>query len=54
MNKENNFDFETIVFKVVDEVKSLLSPEKWNSELLDCSKNEVLALFYIYRQHLHI
>lgn len=49
MNKENNFDFETIVFKVVDEVKSLLSPEKWNSELLDCSKNEVLALFYIYR-----
>lgn len=49
MEKENNFNFEDIVYRITDEIKFLLSPDKWNTALLDCSKNEILTLFFLYR-----
>ncbi|HPF28831.1 MAG TPA: MarR family transcriptional regulator [Lachnospiraceae bacterium] len=48
--KEDNQMLEQEMLKFVDEVKDLLSPQLWNSILLDCTKNEVLILWLLYRQ----
>jgi DNA-binding MarR family transcriptional regulator len=41
---------EGFIFEVIDQFKFLFFPEQWNNTFLDYSKNEVFALFYIYRK----
>jgi len=46
------FSFEELeqeIFQYVDQVKELLSPEIWQSVLLDCSKNEIFILWLLFR-----
>lgn len=38
------------IYNFVDQIKELLSPRIWENILLDCSKNEILILWLVYRQ----
>ncbi len=42
-------DLEEQIYEYVDQIKELLSPETWQNVLLDCSKNEILVLWLLYR-----
>lgn len=44
-----NEDFESVIFHYIDELKFLFFPDKWSNAFLDYSKNELLALIFIYR-----
>jgi len=41
---------EKIIFNYIDEFKVLLFPEQWSNVFLDFSKNEILALLFLYRK----
>jgi DNA-binding MarR family transcriptional regulator len=41
---------EDFIFEFIDQCKFLFFPEQWNLTFLDYSKNEVFALFYVYRR----
>lgn len=41
---------ESLVFNYIDEFKVLFFPEQWNEIFLDFSKNEILALLFLYRK----
>ncbi len=41
---------EDFIFELIDQCKFLFFPEQWNLTFLDYSKNEVFALFYVYRR----
>ncbi len=41
---------EPFAFDFFDQIKALLSPEIWENVLLDCSKNEMLALVLLHRR----
>lgn len=41
---------ENIVFNYIDEFKVLFFPEQWSEIFLDFSKNEILALLFLYRK----
>ena len=43
-------DLEKEIYRFVEEVKELLSPSIWQNILLDCSKNEMLILWLLYRK----
>ena len=43
-------DFQTYLFSYFDRMKELLSPDVWQNILLDCSKNEMLVLWLLYRK----
>lgn len=43
-------ELEQEIYRFVDSMKDLLSPEIWENILLDCSKNEILVLWLLYRQ----
>ncbi|MHB8062157.1 MAG: MarR family transcriptional regulator [Ruminiclostridium sp.] len=49
MTAKEGFDFEAIIFDYIDEFKFLLFPDQWSSVFLDYSKNEVLALLFLYK-----
>lgn len=38
------------VFGFIEEIKELLSTDIWNNLLLNCSKNEVLVFWFLYRR----
>jgi len=40
---------EKIIFNHIDEFKVLFFPEQWSDIFLDFSKNEILALLFLYR-----
>lgn len=40
---------EQILLSYLDDLKGLLSPKLWENEILECSKNEVMVLLYLYR-----
>ena len=42
-------NFQKEIYQYIDEVKELLSPDIWENILLDCTKNEMLILFLLYR-----
>lgn len=48
MNKDDNF-YEEEFYKLMDEVMILFFPDKWGTDLLDYSKNELLTIIFIYR-----
>lgn len=39
------------VYAYVEQIKELISSDLWGNLLLDCSKNEILVLWFLYRQH---
>ena len=41
---------ENIIFDYIDEFKVLFFPEQWSDIFLDYSKNEILALLFLYRR----
>jgi len=41
---------EEYIFKYIDKVKVLVSPETWENLLLDCTKDEIFILLYVYRK----
>lgn len=41
---------EELLFDFIDKFKAIFFPEKWNSTFLDYSKNELFAMFYVYRK----
>jgi len=41
---------EQIIFNNIDEFKVLFFPEQWSDIFLDFSKNEILALLFLYRK----
>ena len=47
MNKDDNF-YEEEFYKLMDEVMILFFPDKWGTDLLDYSKNELLTIIFIY------
>jgi MarR family transcriptional regulator, organic hydroperoxide resistance regulator len=49
MTAKEGFDFESIIFDYIDEFKFLLFPDQWSSIFLDYSKNEMLALLFLYK-----
>lgn len=48
--KEQNQNLEDIIFQYIDKIKVLITPETWSNVLLDCSKNELFTLFFVYRK----
>lgn len=42
-------DFQEMMFEYVEQIKGLLSPQIWKNVLLDCSKNEILIIWLLYR-----
>jgi len=42
---------ESIIFNYIDEFKVLFFPEQWSDIFLDFSKNEILALLFLYRRN---
>lgn len=43
------FVFEDMLWEFLDAAKDLLAAERWQGALMDCSKNELLALVHVYR-----
>lgn len=43
-------DLKQNAYQFIEEIKELLSPEIWENILLNCSKNEVLVLWLLYRR----
>lgn len=41
--------FESMMFQYLDRFKVLFFPEQWDNLILNCSKNELFILLYIYR-----
>lgn len=41
---------ENVIFNYIDEFKVLFFPEQWSDIFLDFSKNEILALLFLYRK----
>lgn len=39
------------IYTYVEQIKELISSDLWGNMLLDCSKNEILVLWFLYRQH---
>lgn len=50
MNKNEDMFFENLFYNYLDEIKILFFPDKWSSISLDYSKNELLAIVFIYRR----
>lgn len=46
--QQNNL--EEIMLEYAEQIKVLISPSIWSNMLLDCSKNEILILFLLYRK----
>lgn len=44
------FGFENAYWDILDSVKDLFTADRWQSILMDCSKNELLALVHVYRE----
>lgn len=49
MGLDKSTDLESIFFNYIDELKFLFFPNQWSSVFLDYSKNEILALLFLYR-----
>lgn len=49
MTAKEGFDLESIIFNYIDEFKFILFPDQWSTVFLDYSKNEILALLFLYR-----
>jgi len=41
---------EEFIFRYIDKVKVLISPGTWENLMLDCTKDEIFILLYVYRK----
>jgi len=46
----NQNTIEDILYEYVEQFRLIISPETWGSVLLECSKNEMLVLLFLYRK----
>jgi DNA-binding MarR family transcriptional regulator len=46
----NPNNLEDILFEYVEQFRLLISPETWGNLLMECSKNEMLVLLFLYRK----
>jgi DNA-binding MarR family transcriptional regulator len=46
----NQNNLEDILFEYVEQFRLLISPETWGNLLMECSKNEILVLLFLYRK----
>lgn len=51
MTTDKSSSFETIIFEYIDQLKFIFFPDQWSSAFLDYSKNEILALIFLYRNN---
>lgn len=51
MTTDKSSGFETIIFEYIDQLKFIFFPDQWSSAFLDYSKNEILALIFLYRNN---
>jgi len=50
LKKMDYEEFADSIFQYVDQIKDFLSPSIWQNVLLDCSKNEILILWLLFRR----
>lgn len=43
-------EVEQEIYQYIDSFKDLISSDLWDNILLDCSKNEILVLWFLYQQ----
>ena len=48
--KVPEIQYEQEIFDFIDQIRELLSPRIWENILLDCSKNEILILWLLFRR----
>jgi len=46
----DTMNVEEYIFRYIDKVKVLVSPGTWENLLLDCTKDEIFILLYVYRK----
>ena len=46
----NGLDFQKDIFQFIEEIKEVLSTDIWSNILLNCSKNEVMIFWLLYRK----
>lgn len=51
MTTDRSSGFETIIFDYIDQLKFIFFPDQWSNAFLDYSKNEILALIFLYRNN---
>ena len=49
--KQEDTIYENQFYKLLDEIKILFFPDKWGTTLFDYSKNELMAITFIYRKN---
>lgn len=49
MGLDKGLDFEGMIFPLIEKFKILFFPDQWSEAFLDYSKNELLALLFLYR-----
>jgi Transcriptional regulators len=49
MGIDKNTNLEDMIFSYIDEFKFLFFPDQWSRIFLDYSKNEILAMLFLYR-----
>ncbi len=46
----NQNNMEDILFEYIEQFRLIISPETWGNVLMECSKNEMLVLLFLYRK----
>ena len=46
----DGLDFQKDIFQFIEEIKEVLSTDIWSNILLNCSKNEVMIFWLLYRK----
>lgn len=46
----NQNNVEDILFEYIEQFRLIISPETWGNVLMECSKNEMLVLLFLYRK----
>jgi DNA-binding MarR family transcriptional regulator len=46
----NQNNIEDILFEYIEQFRLIISPETWGNVLMECSKNEMLVLLFLYRK----
>lgn len=49
--KENRKSFDDTIMDYIDQMIHLFTQGKWQNVIMDCSKNELFILWYLYRHH---
>ena len=50
MNHQDELKMQEDAYQFIEEIKELISTELWNSILMNCSKNEIMIFWLLYRK----